>query len=197
MAYSCARICRTPGKLGGTEREGATPRDASSSETNSKLSFQGPSFVVISVSPVQFRDQDTVSPRHPGIAVKGDRSAEPFDARINRSTAKNSDSTSFFSHVVGLEEVSGEVSDIDASKSMNSASNPVHGKTPKFVYLQLSDVNTADKLNIVFAPVTKAEVLTDHSNWFTSRHSISGVTASRVSEEKRTAIIIKILSLKL
>ena len=60
-----------------------------------------------------------------------DRSDEPFDAHINGSPAKNSDSTSFFSHVAGLEEVSGEVADIDARERMNFAINPVLGKTSK------------------------------------------------------------------
>ena len=144
------------------ERDGTTPRDASSSETKSRLSLQSPSFVVTSVSPAQFRDQDIVNPRHPGSIVKRDRIAEPFDDRIKGSPAKNSDSTSFFSHVVGLESVSGEVVNVDASKIMNVASNPVLGETPKIVDLRLTTVNTADKLNSVFAPVTRAEGLMDH-----------------------------------
>ena len=76
-ARSCTCIYRTPGKLNGTERDGATPRDPSSSETNSRFSLQIPSLVVTSVSPAQFRYQDIVNPRHPGSIVKSYRSAEP------------------------------------------------------------------------------------------------------------------------
>ena len=105
-----------------------------------------------------------------------DRSAEPSDTRTNGSTAKNSDSASLFSHVVGLEEVSGEVADVEASKRMNFASNPIlgqiFGQTPKFVDLWLSTVNTAEKLNSIFVPVTRAEGLTDHSNWLMSKYCI-------------------------
>ena len=166
------------------ERDIATPRDASSSKTSYMLSFQSPGFVVNSVSPAQSRDQDIVNPRPPGSIVKTDRSAEPFDACINGSPTKNNDSTSFFSHVVVLEAVSVEVADVNASKRMNFASNMVLGKNPKFVNLRLSIVNTADKLNFVFSPVTRAEVFTDHSNWLVSRHSIVEVTADRVNEAK-------------
>ena len=67
---------------------------------------------------------------------------------------KNGDSTSFFSHIVGLEAVSGEVADVDARERMNFASNTALGETPKFVDLWLPTVNTADKINPVFTPVT-------------------------------------------
>ena len=183
-ARSCAHICRTPGKVIGTERDSDTPRDASSSKMNSRLSLQSPSFVVTSVSPEFFRDQDIDNPRHPGSIVKRDRSSDPFDARINGSPAKNSDSTSFFSNVVGLEAVSGEVTDVDASKRMNFASNPVLGKTPKFVDLRFSTVNIEDKVNSVFIPVTRSEGLTDHSNWHAYRHHIAEVIAYIVSKAK-------------
>ena len=46
---NCARIYRTPEKVSGTERYGATPRDLYSSEKNSIFSFQIPSFIVTSV----------------------------------------------------------------------------------------------------------------------------------------------------
>ena len=166
------------------ERDSAMPRDASSYEKNSRLSLQSPSFLVTSVYPEQFRDQDIFNPRHPGSIVKRDRSAEPFDAHINGYLGKNSDSTRFFIHVVVLEAVSVEVADVNASKRMNFASNLVLGKNPKFVDLRLSIVNTADKFNSVFSPVARAEVLTDHSNWLASRHSIVEVTADRVNEAK-------------
>ena len=143
---SCARIHQTPGKISGTERYGATPRDTSSSKTNSRLSFQSPSFVVTSVSPAQFRYEDIVSPRHPGSIINWDRSAESFNALINGSPGKNSDYTSFFRHIVVLEAVSGEVADVDASKRMDFASNPVLGKSPNFVDLRLSTVKIVDKL---------------------------------------------------
>ena len=105
-AHDCARIYRTTGKVIGTEKDSATPKDASSYKTRSRLSFQSPSFVATSVFPEKFRDQDSVNPRHPGSILKRDRSSEPFYDRINGHPAKNSYFASFFSHVVGLEEVS-------------------------------------------------------------------------------------------
>ena len=181
-AHPYTRNYRTNGKLIRTERDSVTPRDASSSKMRSRLSFQSPKFVAISVSLEKFREQDIVNPRHPGSIVKRDRSAEPFSARINGHPDKNGDSPSLFSHVVGLEEVSREVSDVDASERMNFASNTVLGETQKFVDLRLSTVNTADKLNSIFAPVAKAEGFTDHSDWIASRHRIEEVTEVRVSE---------------
>ena len=166
------------------ERDIATPRDASSSKTSYMLSFQSPGFVVNSVSPAQSRDQDIVNPRPPGSIVKTDRSAEPFDACINGSPTKNNDSTSFFSHVVGLEAVSREVADVDENKKKEFASNPVLGETPKFVDLRLSTVNTAEKLNYVFTPIDTAEWLTDHSVWMVSRHCIAEVMEGKIERGK-------------
>ena len=78
---------------------------------------------------------------------------------------KNSDSTSFISHVVGLEVVSGEVADVNASESINFASNPVLSETTRFVDLRLLIFNTADKLISVCASVTRAEGLMGSLNW--------------------------------
>ena len=66
---------------------------------------------------------------------------------------------------------------------MNFASNPVLSKSPKFVDLRLSTVNTADKLNSTFAPATR--------DWLATRHSIAEVTRDRVSEAKEYSEYIK------
>ena len=65
---------------------------------------------------------------------------------------------------------------------MNFASNLVLGETPKFVDLWFSAVNTADKLNSVFSPVTRAEGLMISLKWLAASHGIAEVTADRVSE---------------
>ena len=62
---------------------------------------------------------------------------------------------SLFSYVVGLEAVSREVANVGDSRRMNITSNIFLGETPKLVDLWLLTVNTADKLNYVFAPNTK------------------------------------------
>ena len=169
----------------------ALPRDAYFYKMNYRLSLQGPTFVATSVFPAQFRDQDIVNPRQASSIVKRDRSAEPFDTRINGSPAKIFDSTRFFSNVVGLEAVSGEVTDVNASERTNFASNPVLGETPKFMDLRLLTANTAEKLNSLFAPVNRAEGLTDHSDWLASRHCIAEVTEGRVREVKSYSNHIK------
>ena len=107
--------------------------------------------------------------------------AEPFDAHINRNSTKNSDPTTFFSHVVGVKAVPGEVADVDAIKRMNFTNYPVLGKSPKFVDLRLSTAHTADKIKSVIGPATRAGGLTDNSNRLTSSHNIAKVTADRVS----------------
>ena len=186
-----ARIYRTTEKVIGTERDSTTPRVASSSEMRSRLIFQSPSFVATSISPAQFRDHYIVNTKQPDSILKRDRSAKPFDASINGHPDKNSDSVSFFSHVVGLEAGFGEVTNVDASKRMNFTSYHVLGENPNFVDLRLLTVNTADKLNSVFAPVTRVEGLTDHSNWLASRHCIAEVTEGRVSEVQSYSNYIK------
>ena len=155
------------------------------------MSFQSPRFVSTSISPAQFREQYIANPSHPISIVKNNRSVEPFEARINGHTAKNSDYASFFGHVVGLESVSGEVAYVDASKRVNFAGNPVLKKISKFVDLRLSTFNTVDKLNSVFVPVTRALGLTDHSYWLASRHSIVEVTERRVSEVQAYSEYVK------
>ena len=67
---------------------------------------------------------------------------------------------------------------------MNFVTNYVLGETLKFVDLRFLIVNTAEKLNSVFAPVTRAEGLTDHSDWLAPRYFIAKVTADRVSNGK-------------
>ena len=191
-ARPCTHIYRTTGKVIRTERDSATPRDASSSERRSRSSFLSPKFVAISVSPAQFRDQDIVNTRHPGSIVKRDRSVERFDARINGNSAKYSDYATFFSHVVYLEVVSREVADVNASKRMSFASITVLDETPKFVDLWLSTVNTVDKLNSAFAPATRAKGWIDHSDWLTSRHRIAEDTADKATEAKVYSDYIKI-----
>ena len=97
---------------------------------------------------------------------------------------KNSDPTTFFSDVVGVKAVPGEVTDVSASKMMNFASNPVLKESPKFVDLRLSTSHTADKLKSVIDPVTRLEGLTDNYNRFVSSHGITKVTVDRVSKAK-------------
>ena len=74
---------------------------------------------------------------------------------------------------------------------MKSVGNPVLGKTPKFVDLRLSNINTADKLNSIFAPITRAEGLTYHSDWIASTHRIVEVSVDRVIKAKEYRNCIK------
>ena len=98
---------------------------------------------------------------------------------------------SYFSGVIGLEAVTGEVAYVNARKMMNLASTSVLGKTPKFVDLGLSPANTADKLNSVFAPTTRAEGLMENSNWIAYRHGYEEFLGGRVSKEKAYSDYIK------
>ena len=79
-----------------------------------------------------------------------------------------------------MESVLEEVTDVNASERINPASNPVLGETPKFVDLRLLTVNTADKLNSIFSPVTRAEGLMGSSKWLAAIHGIAEVTSDRV-----------------
>ena len=74
---------------------------------------------------------------------------------------------------------------------MNFTSNPVLGKTLNFVDLRLSTVNTAEKLNSIFAPITRTKGLADNSHWLASRHSNAEFTEDRVSKAKAYSDNIK------
>ena len=98
---------------------------------------------------------------------------------------------SYFSWVSGVETVSAEAADVNPCGRMNFASNPVFGKTPKFVDLGFSPAHIADKLKSIFFPATIAGGLTDNSDGLTSSHSIAKGTADRMSEEKAYSDNIK------
>ena len=70
-ARSFALIYRIPGKVGGTERDGATPRGATSSETNHRLSLQNPSFVFTSVYPAHSGTKILSIQGTPVVSLKG------------------------------------------------------------------------------------------------------------------------------
>ena len=55
----------------------------------------------------------------------------------------------------------------------------------------IEPAHTADKLNSIFAPATRAVGLTDKSNGITSKHCITEVTADRVIEAKVYSDYIK------
>ena len=57
--------------------------------------------------------------------------------------------------------------------------------------LGLSPTYTADKLKSIFAPATRAGVLTDKSDWLASMHCIAEVTVDRVSEKNFYSDYIK------
>ena len=57
--------------------------------------------------------------------------------------------------------------------------------------LGLLPANTADKIDSVFAPTTRAEGFTDSSNWLVSRHVIAEVAEGRVSKAKAYIDYIK------
>ena len=189
-ACPCARILWTTAKVIGTERDRATPRDASFSETRSIASCQRRMFVATSVSPILIGNQDIFSPSHPSIAKRG-RNSEPFDASINSFSAIDEHSTSYFSGVIGVEIVSAKVTDVNPRKRINFASNPVFSETPKFVDLGMSPAYTTDKLKYVIRLAARAEDWLDHSDWIVSRHRIAEVTEDRVSKAEAYSDYIK------
>ena len=164
---SCAHIFRgTYGKVICTSRDKATPSNISSDE-NSRLSSPIPVSNPDSLSPIWTGNEDVFNPIHPSIA-KGGRKDEPFDASINGFSDVNGHSTSYFSGVISLEAVSGDVADVNGRKRMKFASNSVVAESPKFVDLRLLPAHTTDKLKSVIFPDTISGGLTDKSDWFTS-----------------------------
>ena len=99
----------------------------------------------------------------------------------------NEHSTSYFIGVNGVVTVSAEVAKINPRERMNLG----RGVTPKFVDLGLSPTHTADKLNSIFAPATRAGGLADNSDWLASKHCLAEVIADRVSEAKAYSDYIK------
>ena len=57
--------------------------------------------------------------------------------------------------------------------------------------MRVLTVNAAEKLNSVFAPVTRTEGLTYKSDWIASRHRIAEVTEGRVSKVQAYSDYIK------
>ena len=105
-------------------------------ETRSRASFGSPKFVDSSISSTRIRNQDIFSPSDSSTARRG-KNAEPFDASINRFSAVNGHSTSYFSGVSSAETVSSEVADVHPCERVNFPSNAVFGENPKFMDLGL------------------------------------------------------------
>ena len=159
-------------------------------EPRSRASFGSPKFVDLSVSSTRIRNQDIFGPSDFSTARRG-RNAEPFDASINRFSAINGHSTSYFSSVSGAETVSAEVADVNPCERVNFLSNSVFGENPKFVDLGLSAAHTANKLKSSVGPATRVPGLIDNTDRLTSSHGISKVAADRVSEAKAYSDYIK------
>ena len=122
-ARSCARIFSTPEKVSRTGRYDSTPQDVNSNE-NSRFISQSPVSNPNSFSPARFMNPEVISPRHPSIAKRG-RNANPFNTPSDGSLAVNVHSMSYFSGVIVLETVCGEVSDVNERKRMNFVSRSV------------------------------------------------------------------------
>ena len=141
---SSARIFwGTPGKVSRKSRDDSMTRYVNYNDNcslSSPIPVSNPNYI----SPARFGNQEVISPSHPSIAKRG-RNAELFDAPIDGTLAANGHYTSYFSGVICLEAVSGEVADVNAHERMNFASNSVLGETPKFVDLGLLSANTVDK----------------------------------------------------
>ena len=159
-------------------------------ETRSRASCGSPTFVAMTVSSTQIRNQDIFSPSNSSTTRRG-RKSEPFDASIHQFSAVNGHSTSYFSGVSGAETVSVEISDVNPCERVNFASNAIFGKNPNFVDLGLSTDHTADKLNSVIGPATRVRGLKDNTDGLTSSHGISKVAADRVGEAKAYCDYIK------
>ena len=183
VARPYVSIFRTTGNVIRTERDRAMPRETSYSEMRYRESCQSPTYLATSISSNRIGNLDIFSPIHPSIARRVSN-AEPFDASIHEFLAINEHRTSYFNGVIGVETIFPEVANINLHKMVNSVSNSVFRKTPKFVDLRLSTTHTADKLKSVFAPAAIAGGLTDKSYILTSMHSIAEVTADRLSEAK-------------
>ena len=181
-ARSCARILQTPGKVSRTGRDDSMPRDVSSDE-NSRLSSPISGSNPNSVFPARFGNQEVISPSHPSIAKKG-RNAETIDAHIDGYLDVNGHSMSYLSVVISLETVLKEFTDVNAHERMNFASNSALGESLKSVDLGISPANTADKLNSVFAPATRAIGSTDNSDWLASRYCCKEVTVVKERKAK-------------
>ena len=136
-------------------RDGSMPHAVNNAETNTRLNSPSPGSNPKYISPARCRTQEVISTSHSSI-TKRDRNADPLDAPVDVSFSINGYSMSFFSKVIGLETVPGEVADVNLRERMKFASNSVLGETPKFVGLGLLPANTADKLNSVLAPATRA-----------------------------------------
>ena len=152
-------------------------------ETRSRASCGSPTFVAMTVSSTQIRNQDIFSPINSSTA-RMVRNVEPFNASINQIPAVNRHSTSYFSGVSGAETVSAEVSNVNPCERVNFASNAVFGKNPKFVDLGLSPAHTSDKLKSIIGTAARVRGLTDNFDGLAARHGIAKVTADRVSEAK-------------
>ena len=94
------------------------------------------------------------------------------------------DPTPSWSMVIGSKTFTNKSADVYACIRMNSGSDTVLSKSPKFMDFGLSYVNTTDELGSVFVRTTRKGSPMDGSNWLPPGQYIIEATADRVSRRK-------------
>ena len=103
-----------------------------------------------------------------------------MDTSVDIKLPDNRNSASGFSKVIGSELLHGSSNDIYLHCQMNFFSNVVKTWAPKFVGLEIPDVNTSNEFAILGTPATRP---TDGSHWSMPDHvfgesTVAGIRAT-------------------
>ena len=136
-----------------------------------------------SAPPISIGSQKIGDPRG-AIIPKEVMSADPLNASIDIIPSKHRDPTPTWIEVIGSKFINKSITNIYAHIRMNFASDTVFSKSPNFMDLGLSSVDTTDELRSVFTTTTRIDSENHESYWILRSLCISKSSADRVSSKK-------------
>ena len=113
------------------------------------------------------------------------RNTEPLNAPINIITSKHTGTTPTWSKVIHSKAFTKESrTNVYTRIQMNFARDTVLSKSPNFMDLGLSSINTTDELGSVFASTTRIGSAMHGPGWLLHSHCIIEAIANRASGTK-------------
>ena len=178
-ARSTAPVFHTPAYVIRHGTDGNTPQDSKTAIGSTRLAspFQIGGSTTSSLN--RTGSQDIISPRE-SIFPQWSRDAQQFDTSINGIYSEHRDPAPTRSKVIAQKFTNKSSAEVNLRCRMNLTRDAVLAKSPNFVNLGLSYVETSDELRSVFIPTTRIIIMTDGSNWIPPGHIIGEVTADRV-----------------
>ena len=175
---STAGVLKVPPVVNWKDARGTIPRDINTVGIPPRTTKPVRTGTRPSAPPIIIGSQKIEGPRRP-IIPHEIRNTEPLNASIHIVTSKHRDPTPTWSKAIGSKFTNKSIADVSARSRMKFASDIVLSKSPNFMDLGLSYVDTTDEIGYVFAPTTRIGLATHGYDWILRRNCISEATTDR------------------